>query len=201
MALKEETKKEIEKLFNETLEILDAMDAPVTKEGEDPVTVDEEALKYVNWVNTKTGLRYGTVDGSGNFEKTKRPSFGITVGGIYWGYYGTNIGDEMNKRRPLMVVRSIKASNMCTVVPLSTKRMKDDYYFHIDLDNLDGTAIVEQLRPIDKIRLVERIHHGGKTLDATDKNLKEIFAAIKRYYADVPPWLADRWKKAESKKD
>jgi len=200
MALKDETKKEIEKLFKQTLEILDAMEAPEIKEGDDPVTVDDEALKYAEWVKTKAELRYGSIDeDKGTFEKTKRPEFGITVGGIYWGYYGTNIGDEMNKRRPLMVVRSIKASNMCTVVPLSTKRMKDDYYFHIDLEDRDGTAIVEQLRTIDKIRLEERVHHGGKTVEATDQDLKDIFAAIERYYADPPPWLKARWKKAEKK--
>jgi mRNA-degrading endonuclease toxin of MazEF toxin-antitoxin module len=176
------------------------MEAPEIKEGDDPVTVDDEALKYAEWVKNKARLRYGAIE-SGSFKKTQRPKFGITVGGIYWGYYGTNIGDEMNKRRPLMVVRSIKASNMCTVVPLSTKRMNDDYYFHVDLEKRDGTAIVEQLRTIDKIRLEERVHYGGKTVEATDKDLKDIFAAIERYHADPPPWLKERWKKAEEKKD
>ncbi|HFJ9453607.1 type II toxin-antitoxin system PemK/MazF family toxin [Bacillus cereus] len=200
MSLKDETKKEIEKIFNETLKILDTMEAPEIKEGDDAVSIDDEALKYAEWVKTKAKLRYGTIE-NGTFEKTKRPEFGITVGGIYWGYYGTNIGDEMNKRRPLMVVRSIKASNMCTVVPLSTKRMKDDYYFHVDLEKRDGTAIVEQLRTIDKIRLEERAHHGGKPVEATDQDLKAIFTAIERYHADPPPWLKSRWEKEKAKKD
>lgn len=197
MALKDATKREIQQLFDEILDVLDVMDPPEDQPGKAPVSVDDEALKYVNWMKDKVGLRYGEKQQDGTYVKKEYPSFGITVGGIYWGYYGTNVGDEMNKNRPLLVVRSIKKSNMCTVVPLSLQRMKDDYYFHIDLEKRDGTAIIEQLRPIDKKRLHTRVHHDGKPVEATNADLQNVFAAIKRYYADPPPWLKEKWRQAK----
>lgn len=191
MALTDDTKKEIGRLFDETLDILNGLEVePDAEENE-----DEEALKYADWVKVKAELRYGTVE-----EKTRKlikkesPSFPVFFGGIYWGYLGVNIGDEINKHRPVLVIRSEPKSNLCTVVPLTTARMNDGLWYHIDLESLDNTAIVEQLQVISKNRIEEPLRVKGKIVKASDQDLIKILNEIRRYYTSPPKWFSSKYK-------
>ena len=48
------------------------------------------------------------------------------------------------------------------IIPLTSKRLKDEFWYHIDLEKLDSTALVEQLRVISKIRIISPFRQKGK---------------------------------------
>ncbi|MBE3569407.1 MAG: type II toxin-antitoxin system PemK/MazF family toxin [Bacillales bacterium] len=182
MALNDQTKDKIHSLFAEILEILDAMNYECNEY--DALDINEEALRFVEWLKKKTELRYGSVIEEGKYEETKDVlDFPVIYSGIYWAYLGRNIGDEMNKHRPVLVLRAAKKSNVCTVVPLTKERLKDDFWYHVDLEEYNNTAVVEQLRVISKRRLEKPMRINGKIATASKEDLKNIYEQIKNYYA------------------
>ena len=62
---------------------------------------------------------------------------------------GCNVGSEEGKHRPVLVTRTYKNSPTITVIPLTTKRLHDKEQYHVDLEEEDSTALVEQMRVID----------------------------------------------------
>ncbi len=134
---------------------------------------DEEALNYIQWIFDKTNFRY---------NPDLLHSFPIFRQGVYWAHMGRNIGHEEDKHRPVLIIRSEKKSPICTVVPLTSERLNDGYWYHIDLDGYDNTAMVEQLRVISKNRIDSPMRRKGKiaTVELTD--LTKIDAEIKRMY-------------------
>lgn len=182
MPLKDETKKKIQQRFEKIIAILDAMEHEGN--GDDALDGDEEALKYVEWLNIQTELRYGTVDNDGVFiEVAEEREFPIVPSGIYWAYLGRNIGHEMNKHRPVLVMRAEMNSGLCTVIPLTKERLNDGYWFHIDLENHNNTAIVEQMKVISKSRLDKPMRAEGEIISASEKDLKQIYDQIRLRYA------------------
>lgn len=181
MPLQDETKKKIQQHFNNILEVLDKMDHE--SNNDDALTVDEEALRFTEWLEDYTELRYGQVD-TGTFEAKKdETDFPIIYSGIYWAHLGRNIGDEMNKHRPVLVLRADRKSSMCDVIPLTKERLNDGFWYHIDLENLNNTAIVEQLKVISKRRLDKPIRIDGKIATASEKDLERIYEQLKKRYA------------------
>lgn len=191
MPLNEETKKNARNSFEETLEILDQLQVSPNSEEDE----NEEALKYVEWIKTKAELRYGSIEkDTGRLIKKETPSFQVIFGGIYWGYLGRNIGDEINKHRPLLVIRSEPKSNLCTVIPLSSKRMNDGLWYHIDLENRDNTAIVEQIQVISKNRLEKPVREKGQIVRVLDGDLIKIIKEVRRYYTSPPQWFEKKYR-------
>ena len=102
-----------------------------------------DAIQFSEWIREKSNLRY-----NGNL-----PKFPIYNNFIYWCNLGINIGSEQNKLRPVLILRSSKNSPICTILPLTTKRLQDGFWFHIDLEEFDSTVLVEQLKVVSKIRI------------------------------------------------
>lgn len=182
MPLQDETKKKIQQHFDNVLKVLENMDHE--SNNDDALTVDDEALRFTEWLEAHAELRYGEVDSSGSFKAKKdETDFPIIYSGIYWAYLGRNIGDEMNKHRPVLVLRADRKSSMCDVIPLTQERLNDDFWYHIDLEHLDNTAVVEQFKVISKRRLDKPMRVDGKIVTASDKDLERIYEQLKNRYA------------------
>ena len=111
-----------------------------------------DAIQFSEWTKEKTYLRYNG----------KLPQFPIYNNFIYWCNLGVNIGSEQNKLRPVLILRSSKNSPICTILPLTTKRLNDELWFHVDLEKIDSTVLVEQLKVVSKIRITDPFRRKGK---------------------------------------
>ena len=100
-----------------------------------------DVIEYSKWMKTKIYIKY----------KGQFPKFPIYNNFIYWCNLGINIGSEQNNVRPVIVLKSYKNSPICTVIPLTSKRLKDHLDFHIDLDIIDSTALIEQVKVVSKL--------------------------------------------------
>ena len=106
---------------------------------------NHDSIEFSEWTKEKANLRYNG----------QMPNFPIYNNFIYWCNLGINIGSEQNKLRPAIILRTYKNSSICTIIPLTSKRLHDDFLFHIDLDEIDSTVLVEQLKVISKLRIVQ----------------------------------------------
>lgn len=95
----------------------------------------DDALQFSDWTKEKANLRY-----NGKF-----PKFPIYNNFIYWCNLGINIGSEQNKLRPVLILKTSKNSPVCTILPLTTKRLQNGYWFHVDLEEVDSTVLVDFL--------------------------------------------------------
>lgn len=89
---------EINKQFNETIDILSGID-------------ESSAIEYATWTKDKAKIKF----------KKDIPSFPITSNYIYWCNLGINIGSEQNKIRPVLVVKTKRNSPICTILPLTSE--------------------------------------------------------------------------------
>ncbi len=119
--------KEINKQFNETIDIFNNID-------------DTDAIEYAIWTKDKDKAKI-------KFENNI-PNFPITSNYIYWCNLGINIGSEQNKIRPALVVKTKRNSPICTVLPSTSERINDTRWYHIDLENQNSTVLIEQLKNI-----------------------------------------------------
>lgn len=108
----------------------------------------------------------------------------LKVGAICWVDLGYNVGNELRKLRPAVLWRSSSNKMMWTVIPLTSKRKGDNYYFHYDLINQKiGTVRVENLINISVNRIREPYFINNKIATITKKDNDEILKIIKKYYA------------------
>jgi len=133
---------------------------------------DIEGISFSEWTKEKAKFRY----------QTSLPNFPIYNNFIYWYDFGLNIGSEQNKLRPVIIVRTENKSPICTVIPLTTERMNDKLWYHIDLENENSTALVEQLRVVSKIRIVNPYRKKGKLIIITKNDWESINCELKRLY-------------------
>ena len=102
---------------------------------------NNDSIEFSEWIKEKTNLRYyGQI-----------PKFPIYNNFIYWCNLGINIGSEQNRLRPVIILKTFKDSPICAIIPLTTKRLYDGFWFHIDLSELNCTALVEQLKVESKL--------------------------------------------------
>ena len=102
---------------------------------------------------------------------------------IYWVNLGYNIGSELRKIRPAILWRSSKDKSIWTIIPLSTKCNKDNYYFHVDLECIaEGTAKIESLMNYSYKRIIEPYFSNGTLAILTNKDYKNISKAISQFY-------------------
>ena len=115
-------------------------------------TNGQDTVEYSIWTKQKALLKYNE----------NIPVFPIYNNFIYWCNLGINIGSEQNKIRPVIIVGNTIKSPKAIIIPLTSKRLKDEFWYHIDLEKLDSTALVEQLRVISKIRIISPFRQKGK---------------------------------------
>ena len=139
--------------------------------------VDYDDLQmYMDWTKIKSELKFNP----------QPKSFPILYNCVYWAFMGCNVGSEEGKHRPVLIIRTYKNSPTITVIPLTTKRLHDKEQYHVDLEEEDSTALVEQMRVIDIARIDKPIYRNGKILTITEKDWKDINFQIKREYALSP---------------
>lgn len=131
-----------------------------------------DTIEFSEWTKEKTKLRYNG----------KIPKFPIYNNFIYWCNLGINIGSEQNKVRPVLILNTSKNSTICTVLPLTTKRLKDDFWFHIDLEAIDSTVLVEQLKVISKIRIKDPFRRKGKLITISLSEWNKINSQLENLY-------------------
>ena len=139
--------------------------------------VDYDDLQmYMDWTKIKSELKFNP----------QPKSFPILYNCVYWAFMGCNIGSEEGKHRPVLITRTYKNSPTITVIPLTTKRLHDKEQYHVDLEEEDSTALVEQMRVIDIARIDKPIYRNGKVLTITEKDWKDSNFQIKREYSLSP---------------
>jgi mRNA-degrading endonuclease toxin of MazEF toxin-antitoxin module len=129
-------------------------------------------IDFSNWTKNKAIIKF----------KKKLPNFPITNNFIYWCNLGVNIGSEQNKIRPVIIVRNQTKSPICTILPLTSVRLNDERWYHIDLENDDSTVLIEQLRNVSKLRMVNPKRTNGYIDRITPNDLKNINLALSKYY-------------------
>ena len=135
-----------------------------------------ESIEFSDWTKEKAIIKY---------TKTI-PSFKIINNFIYWCNLGINIGSEQNKLRPAIIIRSQSNSPICTVLPLTSVRMKDNRWYHIDLEEQNSTVLVEHLKNISKLRIVNPQRLNGKLVKITLNDWNRISSALQGYYKLEP---------------
>jgi len=135
-----------------------------------------DTVEFSEWIKEKTELKY-----RGNM-----PIFPIYNNFIYWCNLGINIGSEQNKLRPVIIIRTSKNSSISTIIPLTSKRLNDELWYHIDLEKIDSTALVEQLRVISKIRIINPLRKKGKLVALSESDWNKINYQLKILYRLKP---------------
>lgn len=131
-----------------------------------------DVIQFSEWIREKSNLRY-----NGNL-----PKFPIYNNFIYWCNLGINIGSEQNKLRPVLILRSSKNSPICTILPLTTKRLQDGFWFHIDLEEIDSTVLVEQLKVVSKIRITNPYRKKGNLVTISLDDWNKINSQLEELY-------------------
>ena len=90
------------------------------------------------------------------------------------------IGSEIKKTRPCIVVSPQELNDhlrTVIVVPMTTKGRAAGFRVPITLDGKKGLILLDQIRSVDKARLVKKIGKSNpKTLSASLAVLQETFA-------------------------
>lgn len=137
---------------------------------------NSDTIEFSNWTKEKANLRYNG----------QSPNFPIYNNFIYWCNLGLNIGSEQNKLRPVLIIRTSKSSPICTIVPLTSKRLSDNFWYHIDLEEIDSTVLVEQLRVVSKTRIVNPFRKQGKLIIITKNDWNKINNQLENLYRLKP---------------
>ncbi|WP_425441012.1 type II toxin-antitoxin system PemK/MazF family toxin [Sporomusa acidovorans] len=93
---------------------------------------------------------------------------------------------EENKHRPVVIVRSHPSSPICQVIPLTNQRLNDRKNYHIDLEVIDSTVLIEQLRVIDRSRIDKPRYIGGKVAVLTKRDWENIDSVLSWFYRLKP---------------
>lgn len=129
-------------------------------------------IGYVKWCRDKYIINQK------NIESDK-----FIQNAIYWVDFGIGVGSELRKLRPAILWRATTDKNLCTMIPLTTKRRLDKYYFHYDLECLkEGTAKVENMMNLSPKRILAPYFAKDKLAILTKRDYNEIKKVISKYY-------------------
>lgn len=131
-----------------------------------------DKLEFLEWMKQKADIKYNK----------KLPSFPIYNNFIYWCNLGINIGSEQNKLRPVIILKSANKSPICSIIPLTSKRLNDEIWFHIDLKEIDSTALIEQLRVISKLRIISPYRKKGNLVTISKEDWDKINFQLESLY-------------------
>ena len=103
--------------------------------------------------------------------------------GIYWINMGYNVGSELRKLRPAILWRSTGDKKTWTMIPLTTKKRNDNYYFHYDLECLsEGSAKLENMMNYSYKRIISPYFSKHKLAILTSNDYENIKKIIEKYY-------------------
>ncbi|WP_162636779.1 type II toxin-antitoxin system PemK/MazF family toxin [Paenibacillus odorifer] len=130
----------------------------------------EESLAVVKWLFEKVSMR--------NDPEIKK-DFALFSKGIYYAKLGKNIGSEIEKDRPCILISSTSKSEVAVVVPISDedKYIGSTFWFHVPINDV-GTALVEQIRTISKGRIRRPLKIGNKIKEISESERISINQAI-----------------------
>lgn len=131
-----------------------------------------DAVQFSEWTKEKANLRYNG----------QLPKFPIYNNFIYWCNLGINVGSEQNKLRPVLILKTSKNSPICTILPLTTKRLNDQFWFHIDLEEVDSTVLVEQLKVVSKLRITDPYRKKGQLVTISQNDWDKINSQLESLY-------------------
>ena len=80
------------------------------------------------------------------------------------------------------MLKTSKNSPICTILPLTTKRLKDGFWFHIDLEKVDSTVLVEQLKVVSKIRITDPYRRKGQLVTISTNDWNKINLQLESLY-------------------
>lgn len=136
------------------------------------VDTDIDGVSYLKWCKDKYKLNKNDIE----FDNLKQ-------NGIYWVNMGINVGSELRKLRPAILWRSTGDKKTWTMIPLTTKKRSDNYYFHYDLECLtEGSAKIENMMNYSYKRIVTPYFSKDKLAIITKNDYDEISKIIERYY-------------------
>ena len=84
--------------------------------------------------------------------------------------------------RPVLILKTSKNSPICTILPLTTKRLEDNFWFHIDLEEINSTILVEQLKVVSKIRITNPYRKRGKLVTISQNDWYKINSQLESLY-------------------
>ena len=82
----------------------------------------------------------------------------------------------------MLFVKTKKNSPICTILPLTSERMNDTRWYHVDLEKQNSTVLVEQLRNISKLRILSPHRSKGNLTKITINDWNNINYALTKYY-------------------
>jgi mRNA-degrading endonuclease toxin of MazEF toxin-antitoxin module len=133
---------------------------------------DIDGVSYIKWCRDKFIINKKDVENDKLIQNA-----------IYWVDFGIGIGSELRKLRPAILWRPTSDKNLWTMIPLTTKRRSDKYYFHIDLECLtEGTAKIENMMNLSSKRILSPYFAKDKLAIISNNDYKEIKKAISKYY-------------------
>ena len=68
------------------------------------------------------------------------------------------------------------------MLPLTTKRLQDGFWFHIDLEEIDSTVLVEQLKVVSKIRITNPYRKKGNLVAISLNDWNRINSQLENLY-------------------
>ena len=152
--------------------LIDNCKDSIIKYMNDNIPSDIDGVAYLKWCKDKYNL---------NKEELKTDN--LKQNGIYWVNMGVNIGSELRKLRPAILWRSTGDKKTWTMIPLTTKKRSDDYYFHYDLECLsEGSAKIENMMNYSYKRILAPYFSKDKLAMITKKDYENIVKIISKYY-------------------
>lgn len=133
---------------------------------------NDDTVEFTQWIKDKANLKYNT----------QIPKFPIYNNFIYWCNLGVNVGSEQNKLRPVLVVKTSLVSTISTILPLTSKRLNDNFWYHVDLEKIDSTVLVEQIRVVSKIRFANPYRKKGNLVTISQKDWEKINLQLQKLY-------------------
>lgn len=131
-----------------------------------------DGITYLKWCRDKYIINENDI----KLEKIKQ-------NGIYWINMGYNVGSELRKLRPAILWRSTADKKTWTMIPLTTKKRNDNYYFHYDLECLkEGSAKIENIMNYSYKRIIAPYYSKHKLAIITKKDYNNISKIIEKYY-------------------
>ena len=90
------------------------------------------------------------------------------------------VGSEIQKTRPCIIISPDEMKTLKTVIiaPMTSKGFSFVFRPKINFENKDGLVVLDQIRAIDKIRIIKKI---GKVDSNTAKEIAETLQEIFRY--------------------
>ena len=133
---------------------------------------DIDGISYIKWCRDKYIINQKAIEEDKLIQKA-----------IYWVNFGIGIGSELRKLRPAILWRPTNDKKLWTMIPLTTKKRSDKYYFHYDLECLaEGTAKIENMMNLSAKRILAPYFAKDKLAILTKKDYNEIKKIISKYY-------------------